>query len=95
MLLTVGTRDLKNRLTEYLRVVRAGAQVVVTDRRKPVAVLRPIGGAEAGDPDDAVLAALAGKGQVTLPSAPGRLAPFQPARVRGRPVSQTIVEDRR
>jgi prevent-host-death family protein len=95
MILTVGTRDLKNRLTEYLRMVRAGASVVVTDRRKPVAELKPIGNATAVDPDDAHLLALAGRGQVGLPSARGPLTAFTPARVRGRPVSETILEDRR
>lgn len=36
-------RDMKNRLSEYLRRVRAGREVVITDRGKPVARLVPVG----------------------------------------------------
>ncbi len=39
----VGSRELKTRLGSYLRKVRAGATLVVTDRGRPVAELRPIG----------------------------------------------------
>lgn len=37
----VGTRELKNRLSEYLRMVRAGEEVLVTDRGVVVAELCP------------------------------------------------------
>ena len=37
----VGIRELKNRLSEYIRLVRAGEVVVVTDRGEIVAELRP------------------------------------------------------
>ena len=36
---TVGVRDLKNRLSEYLRHVRSGESVLVTDRGEVVAEL--------------------------------------------------------
>ncbi|MBV8201101.1 MAG: type II toxin-antitoxin system prevent-host-death family antitoxin [Acidobacteria bacterium] len=36
----VGIRELKNSLSEYLRQVRGGEEVLVTDRGKPVAELR-------------------------------------------------------
>ena len=39
----VGVRELKNRLSEYLRAVRGGEQVLVTDRGQVVAELRPPG----------------------------------------------------
>ncbi len=34
---TVGIRDLKNRLSEYLRLVRAGEEILITDRDEIVA----------------------------------------------------------
>jgi antitoxin (DNA-binding transcriptional repressor) of toxin-antitoxin stability system len=40
----IGIRELKNRLSEYIRLVREGEVVVVTDRGKVVAELRPPGG---------------------------------------------------
>jgi prevent-host-death family protein len=36
---TVAVRELKNRLSEYLRKVKAGERVVVTERGKAVAVI--------------------------------------------------------
>jgi len=36
----VGTKELKNRLSHYLRLVRAGESVTVCDRGKAVAELR-------------------------------------------------------
>ena len=38
----VAVRELKNRLSEYLRRVEAGEEVVVTSRGRPVAQLVPI-----------------------------------------------------
>lgn len=39
----VGVRELKNRLSEYLRIVRGGETVLVTDRGVVIAELRPPG----------------------------------------------------
>lgn len=39
----VGIRELKNRLSEYLRLVRAGERVLVTDRGQVIAELGPPG----------------------------------------------------
>lgn len=39
----MGIRELKNRLSEYLRQVRNGERVLVTDRGEAVAELRPPG----------------------------------------------------
>ena len=38
---TVGVKELKNRLSEYLRDVRRGTRVLVTDRSTVVAEIRP------------------------------------------------------
>ena len=39
---TVGTRELKNRLSEYLRRVKAGETLIITERGKPVGQIMPI-----------------------------------------------------
>lgn len=64
----VGIRDLKNRLSHYVRLVQAGESVLVTDRGAVVAELRPPGSASqlGGDPLPARLAELARKGRVVL-----------------------------
>ena len=63
---SVGLRDLKNRLSEYVREVRSGEAVLVTDRGEVVAELNPPGqrADERGVPS--ALAALARRGLLTL-----------------------------
>jgi antitoxin (DNA-binding transcriptional repressor) of toxin-antitoxin stability system len=39
----VGIRELKNKLSEYLRLVRAGEELLVTDRGEVIAEVRPPG----------------------------------------------------
>ena len=38
----VGTRELKNRLSQYLRKVKAGETIIITERGKPVGQIVPI-----------------------------------------------------
>lgn len=86
----VGARELKVRLGTYLRQVRQGRTLVVTDRGQPVAELRPIG-AETGA--DAVLAKLQADGVVSRPTQ-RQLAPFRPIASRGRPLAAAVLEGR-
>ncbi len=63
---TVGVRDLKNKLSEYLRRVRLGERVLVTDRGEVVAELLPPGQGQ-GDPSvPAGLQSLTRRGLLTL-----------------------------
>ncbi len=87
----VPVRDLKSRLSEYLRRVRAGERVIVTDRGRPMAELTPLR-QEALDPEER-LARLAEAGEVQRPRGRG-LTDFVPVRVRGRPVSATLLDGR-
>lgn len=63
---TVGLRELKNRLSEYVREVRAGEGVLVTDRGEVVAELVPPGQASDGRGAPSGLVALAKVGRLTL-----------------------------
>jgi len=68
--------------------------VVVTERGKPIVLLRAIRTASDAVTRDARLARLSALGIVTIPSrAPSRTV--RPVRVRGRSVSAAIREDRR
>ncbi len=92
MVKTVGARELKTRLGTYLRQVRRGARIVVTDRGEPVAELRPI--SRAAGSYERRLEELVTLGVLSRASkAP--LASFRPGRLRGRPLSVTVMEDRR
>jgi antitoxin (DNA-binding transcriptional repressor) of toxin-antitoxin stability system len=65
----VGIRELKNKLSHYVRLVKAGESVLVTDRGSVVAELRPPGAERARervDPVAAELADWARKGRAVL-----------------------------
>lgn len=86
----VGARELKTRLGTYLRRVREGRTLLVTDRGEPVAELRPIQ-AHAGVP--ALLLKLSSKGSITLPVRKSMTA-FRPIQSRGGTLADAVHEDR-
>jgi prevent-host-death family protein len=86
----VGARELKVRLGTYLRRVRQGRTLVVTDRGQPVAELRPIA-ADAGLAG--VLARLEARGVVTRPTRK-RLVPFRGVEGHGASLSAAVLEER-
>ena len=65
---TVGVRELKDRLSEYLREVRRGESVLVTDRGEVVAEFSPPRQSVIDSRIPHALAALAKRGLVTLGS---------------------------
>jgi prevent-host-death family protein len=91
---TVGVKELKNRLTQYLRRTKQGEEVVVTERGKPIAVIQPIQSAAPVMSLHARLAKLAAQGLVSLPTRKP-LKKVRAVRVSGPPISRTILEDRR
>lgn len=73
---SVGLRELKARLSHYVRQVRAGKRVLVSDRGEIVAELAPPGAAsDSAERVPASLAALARRGHVRL-AARGDRAPL-------------------
>jgi antitoxin (DNA-binding transcriptional repressor) of toxin-antitoxin stability system len=72
----VGLRELKNRLSEYVRYVRKGHTLLVTDRGEVVAELRPPGSPGSSDVPPGLLE-LARRGSLTLggPNHPGLYLP--------------------
>jgi len=67
----VGVKQLKARLSEYLRLVRAGETVLVTDRDEVIAELRPARRERpVSDDVQEILDVLAQAGEVTRASTP-------------------------
>ena len=93
-MIEVGVRQLKNSLTRYLRLVEKGQSVLVTNRRRPVAVLQKPDRNSARTKEE-VIAALVAEGKLVPAAKPGPFKPFKPLKIRGKPFSQTIIEDRR
>jgi prevent-host-death family protein len=90
----VGSREFKNRMGKYLRAVRQGQTLIITDRGKPIAQLGP---APIKEPDSNDLKnrlrELEAQGLIRLARRPMRS--FKPVPSRGKPASQMLIEDRR
>jgi prevent-host-death family protein len=85
----VSIRELKSRLSHYLRLTRKGESVVITDRGVPIGRIVPMG-QDLGQR----MAAMCEAGQAQWSGR--KLAPRKPvAKVRGKgTVAQLVVEDR-
>ena len=91
----VGLRELKNRLSEYIRQVRSGEGLLVTDRGEVVAELIPPGQAAADDATPPGLVPLARKGLLTLGAGnDSRLYPVLPRLLREHRTAQLLDEER-
>lgn len=75
--------DLRNRLTQYLQEVRAGEEIVVRDRQRPIAKIVPFS-VDGGDADDTVLVAAGlmrkGSGRIATSFWKARRSRVTPAR---------------
>ena len=89
----LGLREANQQFSKAIKAVRAGKEVVLTERGRPIAVIKPI---KQDDTQQAALQQMADEGLITLPSRKGPMASprWRPVKVKGKPVSQTIIEDR-
>jgi len=83
----VGIKELKAHLSTYVSMARDGERIEVTDRGKTVAVLGP------DDREREILMDLVGKGLARWSERKPTLS-FSTGRVKGEPVSETIVRMR-
>lgn len=89
----LGLREANQHFSKAIKAVRAGKEVVLTERGEPIAVIKPI---KTEQPQEAALKAMADEGLITLPTRKGPLPSprWRPIRVKGKPLAQTIIEDR-
>jgi prevent-host-death family protein len=87
----LGLREANQHFSKAIRAVRAGKEVVLTQRGQPIAVIKPI--KDEGE-SDAALKRMADEGLITLPTRKGPLPRFDPVPISGRPLAQTIIDDR-
>lgn len=86
---TVAVRELKNKLSEYLRKVKAGERVVVTERGKAVAVISTV-----GSPVDEGIEGLVRERAARWGGGKPRGAK-RPPKMKGRSVAEAVIEGRR
>jgi len=91
----VGIRELKNHLSEYVRRVRAGERLLVTDRGEVVAELRqPLEPGLEADPHPELLRAIReGRISAAAPNDPARYPVLEPVLPAER-VAELLDEER-
>ena len=91
---SVGIRELKNRLSHYIRLVRKGEVIQVTDRGTVVAELLPpgAGGVDHADPDVEALRRL-GDFTIGEPNQAGLYRPREPLTKPG--TAQRLLDEER
>ncbi len=91
---TVGIRELKNRLSKYVRQVQAGDVVIVTDRGKVVAELWPPGHREQRTDVHPGLLELERRGLIRLATVPNdpNYYPTMPPLQHGGPSVQELID---
>ena len=95
-MIRVAISELKAKLSEYLEAVRAGEEVIVTDRGRPVARISPVSGSTHAE---SRLRMLVRTGQARPPARDGgvdvdMLAAQRP-RVPGARLAEAVIEERR
>lgn len=92
---TVGIKELKNKLSSYLREVRRGTRVLVSDRNRVVAELHePRAGYAADDSVDPQLAEWIDAGVVTPPTVLKTKLPRSPVQLPDGAATRLLDEDR-
>ncbi len=86
----IGLREANQRFSQAIRAVKAGEEVVLTERGRPIAVIKPLAGQE----QDPVLRGLETSGVLRPAALRGRMPPWRPRSLKGASLSQTIREER-
>ncbi len=89
----LGLREANQRFSKAIKAVRAGKEVILTERGHPIAVIKPIKDQNA---QEVTLQAMADEGLIVLAARKGPMpAPrWRPVKVKGKALSQTIIDDR-
>lgn len=93
----LGLREANQRFSKAIKAVRAGKEVVLTERGRPIAVIKPIKPTKDEDAQEAALQAMTDEGLITPAARKGPMpAPrWRPVKVQGKPLSHTIIDERK
>lgn len=89
----LGLREANQKFSQAIKAVRQGKEVILTDRGKPFAVIKPL--APEVD-EEAVIRRLEADGILRVGSKSAKPMPIwrSPIRIKGKPMSDTISEER-
>jgi antitoxin (DNA-binding transcriptional repressor) of toxin-antitoxin stability system len=89
----VGIKEAKNNLSRYLKQVKAGEEIIITERGRPIA--RIVRENSTLSSLYAALAPLIQKGLIQMPNRNVRDLPANPVSAPGKAASDMVLEDRR
>ncbi len=87
----VGLRGANQRFSKAVKAVKAGEEVILTERGKPIAVLKPFPEPESSE---AALRRLEAAGLLRPAAKAGPMSPWRPRTLRGIPISRTLRVER-
>ncbi|MGQ0694799.1 MAG: type II toxin-antitoxin system Phd/YefM family antitoxin [Nitrospiraceae bacterium] len=87
----IGLRDANQKFSQLMKAVRGGKEILLTERGRPLAVVRPI---RRSDETESAVQRLETAGLLRPASKRGVLPSWKPRSVRGGPVSQTVRQER-
>ena len=87
----IGLREANQRFSKAVKAVKAGEEVVLTERGKPIAVLKPFQEPKAGE---AAIRRMGAAGLLRPAAKAGPMPPWKPRALRGAPMSSTVRAER-
>ena len=89
----LGLREANQKFSKAIKAVKAGKEVVLTERGKPIAVIKPL---EPKEDQEAVIRRLESEGILRPALKRGPMPPpsWKPIRMKGKPMSETVSEER-
>jgi prevent-host-death family protein len=88
----MGLREANQRFSQAIKAVKAGREVVLTERGTPIAVIKPL---PRPTSFEGAIARLLAEGRLTGPLHPRPMRRrWKPVKIKGKPLSETLREDR-
>ena len=87
----MGLREANQRFSKAMKAVRAGEEVTLTERGKPVAVIAPL---RRPDKGEVAVRGLETAGLLRPAKRPAPMPSWNPRPLKGKPLSRTIREER-
>ena len=87
----LGLREANQKFSKAIQAVKQGKEVVLTERGRAIAVIKPI---KTGQDDSAVIRRLEAEGVLRPAEKRGPMPDIKSVRIKGKPLSATVIEDR-
>lgn len=87
----MGLREANQRFSKAIRAVKSGEPVVLTERGRPIAVIKPL---RTNPNQPNAVRQMMTAGLLRAPARSGPMPPFRARPIRVRPISRTISEER-